>query len=265
MPVFGQGTWHMGERAAARSHEVRALQRGLELGLTLVDTAEMYAQGGAEEVVAEAIAGRRDQVFLVSKVYPYNASCSAMVKACEASLRRLKVETLDLYLLHWPGSVPLAETVEAFEGLKAAGKINDFGVSNFDTSDLEALVGLDGGLTGSNQILYNLARRGPEAGVIPHCRQRGIPVMAYSPIDQTRLLRHGGLQDFAAARGVSAAQVALAWLLHQPDVVVIPKSARVEGVEENRRALDMPLSPDDLAELDGLFPPPTGPTPLEIL
>ena len=265
MPVLGQGTWRMGEDPQRRKHEADALRLGLDLGISLIDTAEMYGEGGAEEVVGDAIAGRRDQVFLVSKVYPHNATRKGTIEACERSLRRLKTDRLDLYLLHWRGSKPLAETFEAFQELRQVGKIRDFGVSNFDSSDMEEATRLDGGLTCANQVLYNLERRGIEWDLLPWCRSKGIPVMAYSPIGQGQLLRNPGLRTIAERRGVSPAQVALAWLFHQEDVVVIPKSSDFNRIRENCASLDLALTEEELAELDRVFPPPRGPQPLETL
>lgn len=266
MPVLGLGTWHMGENPQQRQNEIAALRHGLDLGMTLIDTAEMYGEGGAEEVIASAIAGRRSQVFLVSKVYSHNASRQGAIAACERSLRRLNTDYLDLYLLHWRGSIPLAETLAAFEALQQAGKIRSYGVSNFDYEDMteaSQLAGKDAIAT--NQVLYNLMRRGIEWDLLPWCRQQGIPIMAYSPVEQGQLLRNPTLQAFAQERSVSAAQLAIAWLLHQENVIVIPKSSRIEHVEQNRAALDLKLDVEELAALDKVFPPPTKPVPLEIL
>ena len=266
MPVLGLGTWKMGESARFRQQEVAALRHGLELGLTLIDTAEMYGQGGAEMVIAEAIANRRSEVFLVSKVYPHNATRQGAIAACERSLQRLQTDYLDLYLLHWRGSVPLSETLEAFETLKQAGKIRGFGVSNFDVKDMEQATALPGGeAIATNQVLYNLMRRGIEWDLLPWCRQRQIPIMAYSPVEQGRLLKHRPLQALAQEKGVSAAQLAIAWLLHQDNVIVIPKAGSPAHVEENRAALDLQLSPADLAALDAAFPPPAQAAALEML
>jgi aldehyde reductase len=266
LPALGQGSWYMGEDRSARKDEIAALQLGLDLGLTLIDTAEMYAEGGAEQVVGEALAGRREQAFLVSKVYPHNASRQGAIAACERSLRRLKTDRIDLYLLHWRGSYPLAETVEAFAALQDAGKIRHWGVSNLDLADLQELWQVPGGSAcAANQLLYNLGRRGIEWDLLPWLRQHGVATMAYSPIEQGRLLRHHGLRDFARRHGMTAAQVALAWLLAQDGVIAIPKSVTPARVRENAAARDIVLGVEQLAELDRLFAPPTGPTPLEML
>lgn len=266
IPVLGMGTWQMGEKTSHRPREVEALRHGLDLGLSLIDTAEMYGEGGAEEVIAEAIADRRPEVFLVSKVYPHNASRRGAIAACERSLKRLKTDYLDLYLLHWRGSVPLAETLEAFQTLQESGKIRSYGVSNFDTEDLQEASSLKGGnRIVTNQVLYNLMRRGVEWNLLPYCRQHGIPVMAYSPIEQGRLLNDRTLKTIAQARGVTPAQIAIAWLLHQEEVIVIPKSSRLEHVEQNRAALDLKLSVEELTALDAAFPPPSRSVPLEML
>ncbi len=257
VPALGQGTWHMGERAAERAKEVRALRRGLDLGLRLIDTAEMYGEGEAERVVAEAIAGRRNEAFLVSKVYPHNASFDGAIAACERSLRRLGTDRIDLYLLHWRGGHPLAESVRAFERLKADGKIRHWGVSNFDVDDLEALVGSENGdRCATDQVLYNVTQRGPEWAVLPWCRARGIPLMAYCPVEQGRLPAGRALARVAHRHGVDVFAVALAWLLAAPDVVAIPKAASLAHVEANRRALDLALDAADLRTIDAEFPPP---------
>jgi diketogulonate reductase-like aldo/keto reductase len=265
VPALGQGTWMMGEGRSERAAEVAALQAGIDLGMTLVDTAEMYADGESERVVGEAIRGRRDQVFLVSKAYPQNASRARLARACEASLDRLGTDHLDLYLLHWRGSVPLAETVDAMETLVQSGKIRRWGVSNLDTDDMEELIEAGGERCATDQILYNLSRRGPEFDLIPWLEERAIPIMAYSPIEQGRLLRSEQLLDVASRLGVKPAQVALAWLLKRQGVVVIPKAGSRAHVEENRRAADIALMPEDLAELGDAFPPPTREVPLEML
>jgi diketogulonate reductase-like aldo/keto reductase len=266
VPVLGQGTWKMGEDRRRRADEVAALKLGLDLGITLIDTAEMYAGGGAEEVVAEAIAGRRDETFLVSKVLPSNASRAGVKRACEASLKRLATDRIDLYLLHWPGSVPLSETVEAFEALKAEGKVRHWGVSNFDTDEMEDLVGLpSGGNVQTNQVLYNLSRRGPEFDLAPWCAERGIPLMAYSPVEQGALARNARLEAVAARHNATAAQVALAWAMAQPGVIAIPKAGRQEHVRQNAAALDIALTAEDFADLDRAFPPPTRKRGLEMI
>lgn len=266
VPAFGLGTWRMGEDPAKREEEIAALRLGLDLGAALIDTAEMYGDGRAEELVAEAIAGRRDETFLVSKVLPGNATGRGVVAACARSLRRLRTDRLDLYLLHWRGSVPLAETIEAFMALQRAGKIRYYGVSNLGLADVEALWSVPGGpATATDQVLYNLTRRGIEWDLLPWLRQRGVPLMAYSPIEQGALAGSRKLADFARRRGMTPAQAAIAWLLAKDDVVVIPKTGRRERLKENLGALEHRLTPAELAELDGLFPPPSGPRPLEML
>lgn len=266
IPILGMGTWQMGENARNRQSEINALRHGLDLGLSLIDTAEMYGEGGAEEVIALAIANRRAEVFLVSKVYPHNASKQGTIAACERSLKRLNTDYLDLYLLHWRGSVPLAETLDAFQTLQQAGKICSYGVSNFDVKDLEEASHLNGGnAIATNQVLYNLTRRGIEWNLLPWCQQHSLPIMAYSPIEQGRLLNNQTLTAIAQEREVTAAQVAIAWLLHQDNVIVIPKASRVEHIEQNYTALDLKLSADELATLDAAFPPPTKLVPLEML
>jgi diketogulonate reductase-like aldo/keto reductase len=267
MPVLGLGTWCMGESDRQRQTEIRALRQGLDLGISLIDTAEMYGEGGAELVIAEAIAGRRSEVFLVSKVYPHNASRQGTIAACERSLQRLNTDYLDLYLLHWRGSIPLAETLEALQTLQQAGKIRSYGVSNFDMQDMQELaeLGAAGAAVVTNQVLYNLSRRGIEFDLLPWCRQHHIPIMAYSPIEQGRLLRHPALQSIAQQRQMTPAQIALAWLLHQENVIVIPKSSRVEHVKQNRAALDLKLNQAELAALEQAFPAPRQPEPLAML
>ena len=266
MPVLGQGTWGFGERRQSRAEEAAALRLGLDLGLGLIDTAEMYGEGGAEEVVAAAIAGRRDEAFIVSKVYPHNASRKGVIAACERSLRRLATDRIDVYLLHWRGAVRLAETVAGFEALKRAGKILAWGVSNLDTDDMEELAGVpDGAACVTNQVLYNLTRRGVEWDLLPWCREHEMPVMAYSPIEQARMLSHKALTRLAAARAIAPAQLALAWLLRQDGVVVIPKAGTPEHVRENAAALAIALDDAVMAELDREFPPPKGKRSLEML
>jgi len=266
VPQLGQGTWHMGESGRARKDEVTALKLGLDLGMTLIDTAEMYGNGGAEEVVAEAVAGRRDECFIVSKVLAENSTHAGTIAACERSLKRLKTDRIDLYLLHWRGRAELAETVSGFEALLASGAIRAWGVSNFDIDDMEELVALQGGAAcAGNQVLYNLRRRGIEAGVLPWCRERGMPIMAYSPIEQGRLLRDRALTGVAIRHRATPAQIALAWVLRHTDIMVIPKATTLEHVRENRAALDLALTDQDLAELNRAFPPPKGRRPLELL
>lgn len=266
VPALGMGTWMIGEDRSVRSEEIATLQHGIELGMTLIDTAEMYGDGASERLIGEAIKGRREQVFLVSKFYPHNATLRGARVACEDSLRRLGTDCLDLYLLHWRGNVPLEETVEAVEKLQAQGKIRSWGVSNLDTADMGELQSLPGGSAVTvNQVLYNLSRRGIEWDLLPWCAERGIPVMAYSPIEQARLLRHPGLRALAAEHGATSAQLALAWLLRRAQVIVIPKASTRAHLEENFAALDCPLDDATLAELDRLFPPPRRATPLEML
>jgi len=264
MPVFGLGTWRMGESGRRRADELDALKYGLELGYPMIDTAEMYGEGVAEEIVGEAIKGRA-KPYVVSKVYPHNASRAGTVAACERSLKRLGLERIDLYLLHWRGGARLEETFEAFHRLREAGKIADFGVSNFDRGDMEDAARLDKGLTSSNQVLYCLSRRGPEFDLLPLLRQRSIPLMAYSPLDQGGLLRKPALKKLADEVGCTPAQLALAWVLAQPGVVTIPKSSSRERVKENFGALEVKLSPKILADLDRAFPPPKGKQALEML
>ncbi|WEZ83124.1 aldo/keto reductase [Rhizobium sp. 32-5/1] len=255
VPVIGQGTWHMGESKKTFADEAKSLRHGLDLGMSLIDTAEMYADGGAERVVAEAVRGRRDDAFIVSKVLPSNASREGTVKACEASLKRLGTDHIDLYLLHWRGRYRLSETVEAFEALKAAGKIGAWGVSNFDTDDMQELAGVPhGGNAATNQVLYNLARRGIEHDLLPQSQAAGIPIMAYSPLDEGRLLRHPDLIHIAKAHQATVAQVALAFLIRNPGVIVIPKTGMPERVRENRGSVAIKLTADDLALLDNTFP-----------
>ena len=267
VPVLGQGTWHMGERRDRRAAEAAALRLGLDLGMSLIDTAEMYADGGAEEVVAEAIAGRpREEVFIVSKVYPHNAGGAKLAAACERSLKRLRVEAMDLYLLHWRGAIPLAETVAGFERLRAQGKIRRWGVSNLDVEDLEEL-GPALADCATDQVLYSLAHRGIEHDLLPFCRARGMPVMAYSPIGQGgALLRHEALAEVARRHGATPAQIAIAWTLRAPGgVISIPKAADPEHVRQNAKARDIALTAEDLAALDAAFPPPKRKRPLAML
>lgn len=270
IPVLGQGTWRMGEDPSRRQEEVEALRLGLNLGMNLIDTAEMYGEGGAEEVVGEAIEDRpRAEVFIVSKVYPHNATRRGVIEACARSLRRLKTGYIDLYLLHWRGDVPLIETLEAFQFLKDKGDIRDFGVSNFDVDDMEeayALAGVDE--ISTNQVLYNFGHRGIEWDLLPWCQERKIPVMAYSPVGQDstgkkRILTNSAVKEIAGRHEATPAQIALAWLLRQPELVVIPKATQPQHVRENRAALEIELTDPDLQELDKAFPPPNRRIPLE--
>ncbi|MEE1613552.1 aldo/keto reductase [Microvirga sp. CF3016] len=266
VPALGQGTWQMAERVMRRAQEIEALRLGVELGMTLIDTAEMYGEGAAEELVAEALAGERDRLFLVSKVYPHNASRQGVVQACERSLQRLQTDRLDLYLLHWRGGVPLEETVAGFEELRRTGKIRHWGVSNFDVDDMDELLDLPGGQNCvTNQVLYNVTRRGPEFDLIPWMAERRMPLMAYSPIEQGRLPMGGALQRIGQMHGASPFQIALAWLLQKPDVVAIPKASSPDHVRDNRRALEIRLNPEDLETIDAEFPPPSRKRPLEMI
>ena len=266
VPALGQGTWHMGENRRRAADEAAALRLGIDLGMTLIDTAEMYGDGAAERIVGEAIAGRRDEVFLVSKVLPHNASRAGVVAACERSLKRLATDRIDLYLLHWRGSIPLAETLEGFLRLERDGKIRHHGVSNFDRADMAEWLALKGGDTvAADQVLYNLARRGPEWDLVPWCREHQIAIMAYTPLGTGGMLGNPALAEIARRRGATPAQIALAWLLRQENTIVIPKASRPEHVRENRGALDVTLSQEDLAALDRAFPPPKRKTPFGML
>jgi diketogulonate reductase-like aldo/keto reductase len=266
IPVLGQGTWHLAENPFRRETEMAALRLGLDLGMTLIDTAEMYADGGAEVLVGEAIAGRRDQVFLVSKVLPSNATLPGTIAACEASLRRLGTDRLDLYLLHWRGRVPLRETVEAFNVLMQGGRIRNWGVSNFDMRDMTELASVPGGAAvATDQVLYNLTRRGIEWDLLPWCQELRIPIMAYAPIEQGRLLGHPTLEAVAARHRATPGQVAIAWVLRHDLVSTIPRAGTPAHVRENRAALGVHLTDEDYADLDAAFPPPDGPRPLEVL
>jgi diketogulonate reductase-like aldo/keto reductase len=264
--ALGQGTWHFAERQASRASEILSLRLGLDLGLNVVDTAEMYADGAAEVLVGEAIAGRRDEVFLVSKVLPHHATRQGTVLACEASLRRLGTDRLDLYLLHWRGAIPLEETLAGFSDLMAAGLIRYWGVSNFDAPDMAELEMLPGGrAVTTDQVLYNLARRGPEYDLLPWCRFHGVPAMAYSPVEQGRLLSHPALIDVARRHGATPAQIALAWVLRTEDVNAIPRAGTPEHVRENAAALGLQITQADMVILDSAFPPPARKVPLEVL
>lgn len=264
MPVMGLGTWHFGEDKRAAAKEMRVIQRALDLGITLIDTAEIYGQGGSERVVGEAIRGRRDGLFLVSKVAPSHATVPGTIQACEASLKRLGTDYLDLYLLHWRGGVALAETIEAFERLRAEGRIRAWGVSNFDVEDMEDMPA--GVQCSANQVLYNPQTRGIEFSLLPYCQSRGIPIMAYTPFGQSgRVLRHPAIAAVAARHAVTPGQVILAWGIRHPGVVTIPKTATYERVEENLGALKVTLTEADLAEIDQAFPPPRRKRGLEML
>jgi aldehyde reductase len=266
VPALGIGTWEIGDKPANRDEEIATLRLALDLGVTLIDTAEMYGEGRSEELVGEAITGRRDEVFLVTKVYPHNATRKGAVTACERSLRRLATDRIDLYLLHWRGDVPLAETIDTFASLQKAGKIRHWGVSNFDLDDMHQLRAMSHGQSvATNQVLYNLSRRGIEWSLLPWQREHGIPTMAYSPIEQAKLVGHHKLIDFSKRHGLTPAQVALSWLLRRDDVIAIPKTRHGDRLRENLAALDHPLDAAQLAELDKLFPPPAGPRPLEML
>ncbi len=261
---LGQGTWQMGESAHRRAEEVKALRLGLDLGMSVIDTAEMYASGASEEVVGEAIAGRRNEVYLVSKVLPQNSSAKGTVAACEKSLKRLKTDRLDLYLLHWRGSYALTETLQGFLALQKAGKIRHFGVSNFDVEDMEEWVKLSGGdKVAANQVVYSLRRRGIEYDLIPWQAQRKIPVMSYSPLDQGRLISSRDLAAVAARHNATPAAVALAWTMRDPIVFTIPKAGSETHVRENHAALKIKLTKEDFAQLDRAFPPPSRKRPLE--
>ncbi len=268
IPVLGVGTWGMAERPQKREDEIGALQMAVDLGMTVIDTAEMYAGGAAEQLVAEALAERRREVFLVSKVLPHHATRRGTVSSCEASLRRLKTDHLDMYLLHWRSTVPLDETLEGFDALKRMGKIRYWGVSNFDVDDMEELISLTGNaglVVASNQVLYNLMRRGIEYDLLPSCRTGGISIMAYSPLEQGQLAKHRTVKAIAERLNATAAQVALAWVLRQTGVIAIPKAADIDHVRENRGALEVELAAEDLEELDEAFPPPARKIPLETI
>lgn len=266
VPALGQGTWNIGDSRATRSEEIAALRLGMDLGLTLIDTAEMYGEGKSEELVGEAIDGRRNEAFLVSKVYPHNASRKGVLLACERSLKRLATDRLDLYLLHWRGNIPLAETMEAFLALQKAGKIRHYGVSNLDLDDMQELWKLPGGKgVQTNQLLYNLTRRGIEYDLLPWMGEHRMPVMAYSPVEQARLLKQRGIVEFARRHSMTPAQAALAWLLARDHVIAIPKAGDRKHVQDNAGALEVRLSTGQLSELDKIFPPPRGPVPLEML
>ena len=258
IPILGQGTWRMGEKASQKQMEIDALKLGIDLGMSLIDTAEMYGEGGAEKIVAEAIFGRREEVYLVSKFYPYNASYDNLIAACDRSLSRLKTDYLDLYLLHWRGSVPLSETLYGLQHLKQAGKILDYGVSNFDTDDMTEAESLPGGKEiVTNQVLYNLMNRGIEWDLLPWCKERSIPIMAYSPIEQRAFVNDSKLNNIAAKHNATSTQIALSWLLHQDNIISIPKATNPNHVQENRAALDIKLTEEDLQQLERAYKPPS--------
>ena len=264
--ALGLGTWMMGERPDKRTDEIAALNLALDLGMNVVDTAEMYGNGGAEKLIAKAVGHRRGEMFLVSKVLPQHATRAGTVAACNASLKRLNTNHLDLYLLHWRGSVPLEDTLAGFDDLTKAGKVRHWGVSNFDVDDMEELMALPGGTNlQTNQVLYNLTRRGIEFDFVPWCRKRRIPTMAYSPIEQGRLLKNARLKSIAARHGATPAQIALAWVLRQDGVIAIPKAGTPDHARENAAAVDITLTPQDLIDLDSAFPPPREKVPLELL
>jgi diketogulonate reductase-like aldo/keto reductase len=265
--ALGQGTWGMGETKRAHSDEVAALRLGIDLGMTLIDTAEMYGDGGAEEVVADAIDGQRERIFVVTKVYPHNASRTKLPKACERSLKRLRLDAIDLYLLHWRGSVPLAETVEAFEKLRVAGKIRHWGVSNFDVEDMKELLAIENGSAcAANQVLYHVGKRAIESDLLPWSQKNKMPIMAYSPVGHGRgLLENPTLKKIAKRHDATPAQIALAWVLREPDVIAIPKASSEKHVRDNARSIDIELTKVDLADLDRAFPPPESKQPLPML
>ncbi|MCW2997963.1 MAG: aldo/keto reductase family oxidoreductase [Solirubrobacterales bacterium] len=266
IPVLGMGTWHLGEGRHPAEVEIDALRTGLDLGMTLIDTAEMYGGGDSERLVGRAITGRRDDAFLVSKVLPQHATFDGTIAACQASLGRLDTDRLDLYLLHWRGAVPLEDTIRAFEELKRAGSIRHWGVSNFDLTDMTELIDLPGGrAVESDQVLYNLARRGIEWNLLPWCQGNGIPIMAYSPIEQGRLLGHPVLAGIGVRHRAKSAQVALAWVIAHPGVCAIPEAGTPDHVRVNFESLQVVLQEDDVVELDAAFPPPPQPVPLEVL
>ena len=268
VPALGQGTWRMGENKRASKEEVAALRLGIELGMTLIDTAEMYGEGGAEKVVADAIEDQRDRVFVVTKVYPHNASRTELPKACERSLKRLRIDAVDLYLLHWrERSTPLAETVEAFEKLRAAGKIKRWGVSNFDVDDMKEVFDTENGFAfAANQVLYNLENREIESGLLQWSQKHEIPIMAYSPVDHGRgLLESATLNKIATRYDATPSQIALAWVLRQPGMIAIPKASKEEHIRENARSIEIKLTNEDLADLDQEFPPPKSRKPLPML
>ena len=279
IPVLGLGTWRMGEALATRPTEVAALRTAIELGYRLIDTAEMYGEGGAEEVVGLAVAQairagqlRRDELLVVSKVYPHHASRLGTVAACDRSRKRLGMDQIDLYLLHWRGQHPLRETVEGMHSLVAAGKIRHWGVSNLDVDDMQELMaittgnaskaGFDGRECATNQVYYSLSERGPEWSLLPWMRERRMPLMAYSPIDQGRLAGDSTLSSIGQVRGLTAAQVALAWIVSQPGVVAIPKASTAQHLRENLAASEVSLSAAERRLIEARFAAPKAKTPL---
>jgi len=267
VPALGQGTWSMGETKRAHSDEVAALRLGIDLGMTLIDTAEMYGEGGAEEVVADAIDGQCERVFVVTKVYPHNASRTKLPKACERSLKRLRIDAIDLYLLHWRGSVPLAETVEAFEKLRVAGKIRHWGVSNFDVEDMKELLAIENGsVCAANQVLYHVGERAIESDLLPWSQKNKMPIIAYSPVGHGRgLLENPTLKKIAKRHDATPAQIALAWVLREPDVIAIPKASSEKHVRDNAKSIQIKLTNEDFAEIDREFPAPRSKQPLPML
>jgi diketogulonate reductase-like aldo/keto reductase len=266
LPQLGFGTWRMGEDPSQADREVAAVRLALDLGMTLIDTAEMYGEGGAEEIVGQVLAGRRDEAFIVSKIYPHNATREGVEAACERSLARMGTDRIDLYLLHWAGSHPIGETIAGFEALQSQGKILRWGVSNFDTPEMEALWSAEGGGScATNQVLYNLARRGVEFDLLPWLRNRGVPTMAYSPLEQGRSMSGSHLAGVAERHRTTQMAVALAWAMRDGDVIAIPKASNPDHIQANRAAADLVLTSEDLVDLDKAFPPPTSKRPLEVL
>lgn len=252
--ALGQGTWKMGKSALREADEIDALRAGIELGMSVVDTAEMY---GNEEMVGAAIRGLRDRVFLVTKVLPGNASRTGTKAACERSLNRLKTDYVDLFLLHWGGPHPIEDTVASMIELQQEGKIKAWGVSNMDVPEMERFYAVPGGVScAANQILYNLAHRGVEYDLLPWCRERHLPVMAYSPADEGRLSRNPVLMEIAQKHEATPVQITLAWILRCPGMIAIPKAGSVTHVQENYRSLSIRLTAEDVDLLDGAFPPP---------
>jgi len=268
IPILGFGTWGLAEQPRKHAEEIATVQMAVDLGMTVIDTAEMYGEGAAERLVGEALGHRRTEIFLATKVLPQHATRRGTISACEASLGRLRTDRIDLYLLHWRGTVPLEETLEAFDQLRRQGKIRHWGVSNFDVDDMEELEPLTAtrsSAAATNQVLYNLTRRGIEYGLLPWCRTRGIPIMAYSPLEQGKITKSRALQGVADRLGATVAQVAMAWVLRQEGVMAIPKASSLNHLRENRGALDLKLTREDLDELDQAFAPPRRRKPLEMI